>query len=309
MSGAAPDRIRLSGVRGRGFHGVFEHERREGQEFVVDVELAVDLSAAGATDDLADTVDYGRIGAAALARIEGEPHDLIERLAELVALDALAHPAVDEVVVTVHKPQAPVGVPFGDVTVSVTRRRAPVPVVVAVGANLPRGSSSPDDTARAAIEALAGHPALTGTTASGLYDTDPVGGPEQPTYVNAVVTARTTSSPLIAAEGAARGGGRLRPPPGGAVGAAHARPRPRAVRRPVRGHRRHLRPAAPRAAPPPGPRAGVRARALARGRPRRDRCGTTKASSPWPTCSPRLDATGRSRRAPSDPTTSGGREN
>ena len=143
MSGAAPDRIRLSGVRGRGFHGVFDHERREGQEFVVDVELAVDLSAAGATDDLADTVDYGRIGAAALARIEGEPHDLIERLAELVALDALAHPAVDEVVVTVHKPQAPVGVPFGDVTVSVTRRRAPVPVVVAVGANLPARLEQP----------------------------------------------------------------------------------------------------------------------------------------------------------------------
>ena len=196
MSGTAPDRIRLSGVRGRGHHGVFEHERREGQEFVVDVELAVDLSAAGATDDLADTVDYGAIGAAALARIEGEPHDLIERLAELVALDALAHPAVDEVAVTVHKPQAPVGVPFGDVTVSVTRRRAPVPVVVAVGANLPRGSSRPEDTARAAIRALAGHPALTGTTASGLYDTEPVGGPEQPAYVNAVVTARTTSSPL-----------------------------------------------------------------------------------------------------------------
>ena len=74
----ARDRIRLAGVRGRGFHGVFEHERREGQEFVVDVELAVDLAPAGASDDLADTVNYGEIGAAALARIEGEPHDLIE---------------------------------------------------------------------------------------------------------------------------------------------------------------------------------------------------------------------------------------
>ena len=107
VSGVARDRIRLSGVRGRGFHGVFEHERREGQEFVVDVELAVDLAPAGASDDLADTVNYGAIGAAVLARIEGEPHDLIERLAELVAQDALEHAAVDEVTVTVHKPQAP----------------------------------------------------------------------------------------------------------------------------------------------------------------------------------------------------------
>lgn len=193
--GVARDRIRLTGVRGRGFHGVFEHERREGQEFVVDVELAVDLGPAGASDDLVDTVNYGEIGAAVLARIQGEPHDLIERLAELVARDALEHSAVDEVTVTVHKPQAPVGVPFGDVTVAVTRRRSPVPVVLAVGANLPRGAQRPEDTARAAVETLTRHREITVVAVSGLYDTVPVGGPEQPTYVNAVVTARTTLSP------------------------------------------------------------------------------------------------------------------
>ena len=193
--GVAGDRIRLSGVRGRGFHGVFEHERREGQEFVVDVELAVDLAPAGHSDDLADTVDYGAIGAAVLARIEGEAFDLVERLAQVIAEDALAHVSVDEVTVTVHKPQAPVGVPFDDVTVRVTRCRDAVPVVIAVGANLPRGTSRPDDTARAAVEALADHPAVSAVTASGLFDTDPVGGPDQPTYVNAVVTARTALSP------------------------------------------------------------------------------------------------------------------
>ena len=95
--GVARDRIRLAGVRGRGFHGVFEHERREGQEFVVDVELAADLAPAGASDDLADTVNYGEIGAEVLARIEGEPFDLIERLAEVIASDALRHSEVDEV--------------------------------------------------------------------------------------------------------------------------------------------------------------------------------------------------------------------
>ena len=193
--GVGRDRIRLSGVRGRGFHGVFDHERREGQEFVVDVEVAVDLAAAGASDDLADTVNYGEIGAAALARIEGEPYDLIERVAELVAQDALAHPAVDEVTVTVHKPQAPVGVPFGDVTVAVTRRREPVPVVVAVGANLPRGATAPHETAASAIEALAHHPAVRVVAASALHDSDPVGGPDQPRYVNAVVLGRTALSP------------------------------------------------------------------------------------------------------------------
>ena len=193
--GVARDRIRLAGVRGRGFHGVFEHERREGQEFVVDVELAADLAPAGASDDLADTVNYGEIGAEVLARIEGEPFDLIERLAEVIASDALRHSEVDEATVTVHKPQAPVGVPFTDVTVTVVRRRPAVPVVVALGANLPRGDQRPADTARAAVEALAQHPDVTVVAVSDLHDTEPVGGPEQPVYVNAVVTARTTLSP------------------------------------------------------------------------------------------------------------------
>jgi dihydroneopterin aldolase/2-amino-4-hydroxy-6-hydroxymethyldihydropteridine diphosphokinase len=95
----------------------------------------------------------------------------------------------------VHKPQAPVGVPFGDVTVAVTRHREPVPVVVAVGANLPRGASGPEETAASAIEALAHHPAVRVVAASALHDSDPVGGPEQPGYVNAVVLARTALSP------------------------------------------------------------------------------------------------------------------
>ena len=106
-----------------------------------------------------------------------------------------ATPAVDEVTVTVHKPQAPVGVPFGDVTVAVTRRRPPVPVVVARrGEPAPRGAPPARHRPRGGRGA---HPAsgVTVVATSALHDTDPVGGPEQPTYVNAVVTARTSLSP------------------------------------------------------------------------------------------------------------------
>jgi dihydroneopterin aldolase/2-amino-4-hydroxy-6-hydroxymethyldihydropteridine diphosphokinase len=191
----ARDRVRLLGVRGTGFHGVFEHERREGQEFVVDVELVVDLTPAAASDDLVDTVNYGEIGAAVLARIQGEPHDLIERVAGLVAMDVLAHAAVDEVTVTVHKPQAPVGVPLDDVAVCVTRRREPVPVVVALGANLSYRGEPPQVTLSGALACLGPEVGLTDAAASGFYDTEPVGGPEQPAYVNAVLTAMTTLSP------------------------------------------------------------------------------------------------------------------
>ncbi len=227
-----------------GFHGVFEHERREGQEFVVDVELAVDLGPAGASDDLADTVNYGEIGAAALAAHRGRAASTSSSASPSSSpQDALAHPSVDEVTVTVHKPQAPIGVPFDDVTVSVTRRREPVPVVIAVGANLPWGLSSPHDTASSAIESLAHHPRVRVVASSALLRQRP-GRRPRAADLRQRRRART-HLPLadVAAARAARHRGRLRPPARGAVGRSHARPRPRAVRRPGRRHRRHLRPA------------------------------------------------------------------
>lgn len=190
------DRIRLSGVTGHGFHGVFDHEKRDGQTFVVDVEVGAHLAAAGRTDELERTVNYGQIGALVRERIEGEPFDLIERLAEVIAADVLAHRLVDVVTVTVHKPQAPVGVEFGDVEVVLRRRRSPVPVVIALGANLGRAEA----TLAEAIDALAAQVELTELQVSALYRTEPVGGPEQPAYVNCVVTARTRwSAPRLLA--------------------------------------------------------------------------------------------------------------
>jgi len=117
------DRISIRGIRGTGYHGLLPQERRDGQDFVVDVELRLDLAPAGSSDQLAQTVDYADIAAGTLALIEGEPCDLIETLADRIASSALGHQLVDEVSVTVHKPQAPVGVPVRDVSVTVVRRR------------------------------------------------------------------------------------------------------------------------------------------------------------------------------------------
>ena len=175
------DRIEISGVTATGYHGVFEHEKRDGQPFVVDVVLTVDLRRAGRSDALVDTINYGEVAADVVRRIEGEPFDLIERLAEVIAGDALARPLVQAVEVAVHKPQAPVGVPFGDVVVRMTRRR-PVPVVIALGANL----GDPLRTLAAAVGDLRGIPGLTVTAISPLVESDPVGGPDQPAYLNAV---------------------------------------------------------------------------------------------------------------------------
>jgi len=117
------DRITLRGLRVRGHHGVFEHERRDGQDFVVDVVLCVDTTAAGRSDDLNDTVHYGLLAEQLAADVARDPLDLIEALAQRLADRCLADPRVEEVEVTVHKPQAPVTVPVADVAVTITRRQ------------------------------------------------------------------------------------------------------------------------------------------------------------------------------------------
>jgi len=122
--GVPGDRITLRGLRARGYHGVFEHERRDGQEFVIDAVLWTDTTAAAAGDDLAGTADYGALAGRLVAVVTGEPVNLIETLASRLAAACLADPAVREAEVTVHKPQAPIPFPFDDVAVTIRRARA-----------------------------------------------------------------------------------------------------------------------------------------------------------------------------------------
>ena len=117
------DRIELRGLRVRGHHGVFDHERRDGQDFVVDLVLLTDLGAAGRSDDLADTVDYGALAEAAARVVEGPPRRLIETVAAEVAATVLADARVARVEVTLHKPAAPIARAFDDVAVVVVRDR------------------------------------------------------------------------------------------------------------------------------------------------------------------------------------------
>lgn len=117
------DQVALRRLRVRGRHGVLEAERVLGQWFEVDVVLHLDIRAAAAVDDLTLTVDYGGLAERVAAVVSGEPFLLIETLAERIAQVALEPQPVVAADVVVHKPEAPVTVPFEDVSVSVRRWR------------------------------------------------------------------------------------------------------------------------------------------------------------------------------------------
>ncbi|MTD14536.1 dihydroneopterin aldolase [Nakamurella sp. YIM 132087] len=115
------DRITLTGLAVDGFHGVFEHEKRDGQRFVVDVTLWLDLTAAAATDDLTRTVHYGELAQLAAGIVAGPPRDLIETVAADIADTVMSTYPVHAVEVTLHKPDAPIPLTFADVAVTIRR--------------------------------------------------------------------------------------------------------------------------------------------------------------------------------------------
>ncbi|GAA2099419.1 MULTISPECIES: 2-amino-4-hydroxy-6-hydroxymethyldihydropteridine diphosphokinase [Brevibacterium] len=240
------DVITLTGLTARGRHGVFEFEKREGQDFRVDVELHGDLSAPAASDDLADTADYGALADALVEIVTGEPYDLIEALAGALVDRCLEF--APEARVTVHKPQAPIAHEFADVSVSLHRRRGmragaaasgsrettaegvapagPAPdggparsasgtsghvyeAVVALGANLGDACAALQDAAHA----LSLHPRIDLRAGSSVYVTAPVGGVEQPDFHNAAVVVRTALPPrelLSVCQGIEAAAGRTR---------------------------------------------------------------------------------------------------
>lgn len=181
------DQIELRGLRVRGRHGVLPFERRDGQDFLIDAVLTVDTRPAAAADDLTLTVDYGALSERLAQIVAGEPVQLIETLAQRLAQACLAERAVQRVQITVHKPHAPISRPFGDVAVTITRDR-PVAAVVGLGSNL----GDRQQELQQAVDELAATPGVRVTAVSPVYETDPVGGPEQPDYLNAVVLAEAS---------------------------------------------------------------------------------------------------------------------
>jgi dihydroneopterin aldolase len=118
------DQVQIMGIHGFGHHGVFEHEQKIGQDFYVDVILHLDLIKASRSDLLEDTIDYAEVCDLVVAEISGPPVSLIEKLAGQIGDLLLAKYALlKTVIVTVHKPQAPVDAEILDIAVAIERSR------------------------------------------------------------------------------------------------------------------------------------------------------------------------------------------
>ncbi len=115
------DRILIPGLRELGVHGVLPEEHERPQPFEVDLELVVDTSAAGVSDDLADTVDYSAVCEAVARVVSTESYELLERLAARIADVCRADPRVHGVVVEVRKLHPPVRANVRHVAVRIER--------------------------------------------------------------------------------------------------------------------------------------------------------------------------------------------
>lgn len=201
-SGRRLDQIRLSGITALGYHGVFEHERREGQTFVADVVVHLDTRRAAARDDLAHTLNYGELAEQVAAVLSGEPVDLIETVAERIAATVLASGIVQAVDVSVHKPNAPITVPFDDVVVAIHRDRTKLPaaepyVARAVAEAHPVSRPVPTSTASFPVSPAPGGPVVPSGTWAPVATPAP-GGP--------VVPAGAWAEAVAPAPGAFAGG-------------------------------------------------------------------------------------------------------
>ncbi|MBK0332980.1 2-amino-4-hydroxy-6-hydroxymethyldihydropteridine diphosphokinase [Brachybacterium sp. MASK1Z-5] len=187
-----PDAIELIGLRARGHHGVLEHERRDGQDFLVDLRMDVDTAPAGRADALGRTVNYAEVADSAVAEIEGGPHQLIETLAARIAGRILSEQIlVRRIEVTLHKPSAPIPHPFSDVRVRIERSAPATPAVLALGTNL----GAREKHLSRALGLLRAADGIEIDWTAPVVETDPVGGVAQDAFLNTVVGIRSERGP------------------------------------------------------------------------------------------------------------------
>lgn len=193
------DTIWITGIEAIANHGVFDFERRNGQRFVVDVGMEIETRDAARSDDLADSVSYADVATRVHEALTRDPGNLIERIAERLAWTVLSFDAVDAVTIRLHKPNAPIDLPFADISMTIHRTRLtvvprdPQTVVLALGGNM----GDTREILRTAVASLSDH--LDDVRAGPLVRTAAMtlpGSEPQADYLNTIVVAQTRLSPM-----------------------------------------------------------------------------------------------------------------
>ena len=186
-----PDKIKIDHLEIYAYHGVFPEEKKEGQTFYLDAELFLDLHEAGETDDLTKTVHYGEVCELMKETFEKQSYDLIERAAEVVIQKVLlTYPLIRKMILQVNKPDAPIPIPFQNVSVSLERgwKKA----YLGIGSNLGDKKHYIED----ALEKLKQYPLIRNVRCSTLMVTKPYGGVEQDDFLNGAVEIETLLTPM-----------------------------------------------------------------------------------------------------------------
>lgn len=190
MSKSVYDNITIKGLEVFANHGVYPEENRLGQKFVVNAVLYVDTRAAGLSDDLDLSVNYGTVCHQITDFLTANTYKLIERAAEELARHILINnPLVHEIDVEIEKPGAPIGLPLE--TVSVKIHRGWHDVAIALGSNMGDSKKFLDD----AVEKVGQLPDTKVIKVATYITTKPYGGVEQDDFLNSAMTIRTMLTP------------------------------------------------------------------------------------------------------------------
>ena len=184
------DQIRITGLEVYAHHGVFPEEKEKGQHFFLDAVLYTDIRKAGLTDDLDCATDYGQVCKLINQVMTGQTYDLIERAAERVAQEILLTFPLVERELELHKPEAPIPYPFGDVSVKIERGWHKV--YIAFGSNM----GEKEYYLEKGLDELKRHPLCKSGKMSSIYRTSPYGGVEQEDFLNGVLELYTLLSPF-----------------------------------------------------------------------------------------------------------------
>lgn len=189
--GRGTDEIHIDNLEVYAHHGVFPEEKRKGQLFVVNLVLYTDTRPAGQRDELALSTHYGEVCHLVTEWMQGHTYDLIETVAETVAEQVLLHyPLVQALDVEICKPEAPIGLPFGSVSVRIHRgwHRA----YIALGSNM----GEREKYLQMGVDAMGGREDIRLKKVSSWRQTAPYGGVEQADFLNGAMEIETLLTPL-----------------------------------------------------------------------------------------------------------------